>query len=140
MQKQLTIIATAVFILFSTAAFARGTGDFTKVGLNTYLAPPRLIYPILDKVDLRGKDNLEFQWGNNDRADIDHFNFKLYKGYNTYQDNLILKKQVPSNAGTLKVEANTFEDNQVYTWVLIQVALGGNKSEPSFVSFRVIKK
>ena len=134
-----------IFILFCAMAylpevFARGMGDITKKGLFGYLAPPRLIHPIADKVTLKENEPLEFQWGANDRGDIDYFDFRLYKGYNTYADNLILKHKIPSDTGSFKVEAKLFEDNQVYTWVLRQVSLAGTKSDPSFDSFTVIKQ
>lgn len=99
---------------------------------------PHLVFPIYDEVTLR-EDYLEFKWWNTFRG-IDRYEFRLYKGYEMYNDNLILKKTLPFNAGSIKVEAQFFENNQVYTWSLIQVADSGEKSEKSFISFRVIKK
>ena len=141
MRKRLKLLMVTVFILTSASmAFARGNDNIARRGLFSYLAPPRLIYPILDTVDLGGKDFLEFQWGNNDIVGIDHYDFRLYKAYNTYAANLILKQQLSADSGSIKVEAKTFEAGQVYTWVLKQITLGGNKSDPSSNSFKVIKK
>jgi hypothetical protein len=57
-----------------------------------------------------------------------------------YKDALMLKKILPFNVGSLKLESNLFEDGQVYTWSLIQVADTGEKSEKGFISFHVSKK
>jgi hypothetical protein len=127
-------------LIYVPVVFSRGTGDITKKGLYGYLAPPRLIQPISDKVTLKENAPLEFQWGANDSAGIDYYDFRLYKGYNTYADNLILKQRVPGDTGSFKAEAKLFENNQAYTWVLKQVSLGGTKSDPSFNSFTVLKE
>lgn len=100
---------------------------------------PRLLYPIYEIAVLSGKEALEFRWMN-DFIQVDHFIFRLYKGYNMYAADVIYKKDISGNDSSFKVDSNLFEDGQVYTWSLIQVALGGEKSDKSFNSFKVIKQ
>jgi len=135
----LKILTVAIFVsTLASVVFARGPGISTDFYRN--LPPPRLKYPITDQAVLTGKDFLEFQWGSNDLSGIDHYDFRLYKGYNTYADNLMLKKELSSDTGSIKIEAALFENNQVYTWTLRQIFLSGAKSDLSFNSFRVIKE
>jgi hypothetical protein len=99
---------------------------------------PYLVSPIYDEVSICG-GYLEFKWYNTFRG-IDRYEFRLYKGSQMYQKNLLFKKVLPFSTASIKVEANLFESNQVYTWSLIQIASSGEKSEKSFITFRVIKK
>lgn len=101
---------------------------------------PRLLYPVTDNIDLKGEAYLEFKWERSNFVDTRSYDFRLYKGYNTTQPNLILKRSVSATEYPIKVESSTFEINQVYTWVLVQVSFGGNKSDKSFSSFKIIKK
>jgi hypothetical protein len=100
---------------------------------------PRLLNPILEKVVLSGKVNLDFEWEISNIVAIDHCEFKLYKGYDMYAANLILKEKIPSPQAAIKISSGLFENNQVYTWSVKQVNLAGQKSDPSFCSFKVIK-
>jgi len=135
-----TKVAIAIIIVLSSTlpVFASG---FKRIYFRGFNSPPepRLIYPISDKVILTGKDFLEFRWWN-DFIGIEHYEFKLYKGYNMYASDLIYKQSLPSRASSIKIKSELFEDGQVYTWSLIQVSFGGQKSDKSFNSFKVIKK
>jgi len=129
------LVPAIIFVLFTLIpAYA---GDIQFIRLNKP-PEPRLLYPIYDTVTLTGNAPLEFRWFN-DYLGIDHFIFKIYKGYNMYASGLIYKQNIPSGDSSLKLKADLFENGQVYTWSLIQVALGGEKSDKSFNSFRVIK-
>lgn len=100
----------------------------------------RLVYPTTDDIVLAGKDYLEFRWERINSATIDHYDFRLYKGYNATADNLILKQNFPSDTYPIQIPASQFEEGQVYTWSLMQVLYGGGKSDRSFSSFKIIKK
>ena len=102
-------------------------------------APAQLVFPTSDVVDLRGKDYLEFKWIIRNPVFIDYNDFRIYKSYNTYEANLLLKERVSSGKTTLRVKSDIFENNQVYTWVLKVVSHGGEKSDPVYNSFKVIK-
>jgi hypothetical protein len=103
-------------------------------------APPELLFPTSDVVDLRGKDYLEFKWLIRNPVSIDYSDFRIYKTYTTYEKNLILKERITSNvANSYSVKADTFENGQVYTWVLKVVSFGGQKSDFVYNSFKVIK-
>ncbi|MDP2922259.1 MAG: hypothetical protein Q8O30_00865 [Candidatus Omnitrophota bacterium] len=130
-------IAIVLISFFTMPIFAR---DFMWGRSSLFDRPPepRLVYPINEEVSLIG-DSLEFKWWHA-AIGIDRYEFRLYKGYNMYNDNLLLKKILPFNVSSIKVEAKLFENNQVYAWSLIQVAGSGEKSDKSFISFRAIKK
>lgn len=125
-----------IVVLFSiNAVYALGMRrDF----MNTP-PPPQLVYPTSETADISGKDYLDFKWIVIDPMEIDYCELRLYKGYNDYGDDLILKEQVFSPDKDLRVKADTFNDGQVYTWVLKEVSYGGQKSDTVFNSFRIIK-
>ena len=121
-----------------SAAYADG---MNIIGISRHMnepAAPRLRYPIADSVSLAGKDVLEFRWWPAVLG-IRAFEFRLYKGYQTYAANLIQKEKLPASASSLALKAGMFEAGQVYTWVLLQVGDGGQKSEKSWNSFKVTK-
>jgi hypothetical protein len=101
---------------------------------------PTLLYPGTQDIDLKSQAFLEFRWERTDRVTTDHYEFRLYKGYQTVEDTLLLKKQLSTDEFPFKLDASTFEVNQVYTWSLTQVYSDGRKSDKSFASFKIIKK
>jgi hypothetical protein len=133
--------AITVFFVLSVAVSAFASDIELIRAINPFDTPPepQLMEPGSDKVILTGKDFLEFRWRNS-FVNIDHFIFKIYKGYNTYARDLIYKQSVPSNVSAFKIKSDLFENSQVYTWSLIQVSLSGRKSDKSVSSFKVIKK
>ena len=135
--RRKTLVTLLVFVLFFVGLlYAREN----RIGLgNGGPASPRLLYPIYDTVTLTGSAPLEFRWIN-DFTLTDHFIFKLYKGYNMYESTLIKKQNIPSGDSSVKIESDLFEDGKVYTWSIIRVATGGEKSDKSFNSFKVIRK
>jgi hypothetical protein len=104
------------------------------------ISGPRFLSPTTNDIALAGKDYLEFKWIRARFVETDYFDFRLYKGYNTTEPNLILKQKIPSDTYPIRVPATLFENNQVYTWVLVQVFINGQKSSVSFSSFKIIKK
>ncbi|MDD5595046.1 MAG: hypothetical protein PHY94_02255 [Candidatus Omnitrophica bacterium] len=141
MQRKIKyLLPLSLLLLFTyNSAYPFEVGRGAAEALNN-LPEPRLIFPITETVVLTGKNDLEFKWGGEYAVTVDYYDFRLYKGYNTVEANLILKKQIPSDITTTKISADTFTDAEVYTWVLKQVSLGGQKSDASFDSFKVIKK
>ncbi|MFA5115535.1 MAG: hypothetical protein WC469_05695 [Candidatus Omnitrophota bacterium] len=142
MSRRVNLRLTVCFaFLFSTFIFT--TPATSYLGINMYndsMPGPKLLYPITEDIVLTGKDYLEFRWMRSNMAITDHVVFKLYKGYNTIQDNLIMKQDFPVDAYPIKLPASQFEEEKVYTWVLIEVFRSGKKSDKSFSSFKVIKK
>jgi hypothetical protein len=104
------------------------------------IAGPILLYPITDDIVLSGKDYLEFKWIRNYFVQTEYFDFRLYKGYNTTAANRIFKQSFSSNEYPIRIPVALFEENQVYTWVLVLVFYDGRKSDKSFSSFKIIKK
>ena len=101
---------------------------------------PYLIYPATEDITLKGKDFLEFRWGRAGGFKLDHYEFKLYKGYEAIASTLIFKQNFPRNAYPISIPANLFENNQVYTWSLRQVFMNGEKTGRSYSSFKIIEK
>jgi uncharacterized protein (DUF2062 family) len=129
------LIALILFSSLLTPLYAEGA---RLNRFNNAPPVPRLLYPINDKVVLSGKDFLEFKWIN-DFTPTDHYVFKIYKGYNMYESGLVNKQNIGGGENSVKIKSDFFENGQVYTWSLILVDFGGEKSEKSFNSFKVIK-
>jgi len=104
------------------------------------ISGPTLLYPITDNIVLSGKDYLEFKWIRYYFVQTEYFDFRLYKGYNTIAANLIFKQKFTSNEYPISIPKALFEENQVYTWVLVLLFYDGRKSDKSFSSFKIIKK
>ncbi|MDD5568527.1 MAG: hypothetical protein PHY88_04920 [Candidatus Omnitrophica bacterium] len=134
LNKVLAISLVCVSLLlcgFSGGHKAPGRGD--------NIPAPRLLYPIYDTVVLEGNAPLEFRWLN-DYVWTNRFIFKLYKGYNMYASGLIFKQDVSPGESGIKIDSALFIDGQVYTWSLVMVGSDGQKSDKSFISFRIIRK
>ncbi len=134
-------IATGFLILaifvFTVDSFARrGTIGATA---NDYTAP-ELYSPVTSNIDLSTESNLKFKWRQVYLAKTDHYEFRLYKGYETIASTLILKQNIPADEYPFELPADNFEINQVYTWTLKQVYINGQKSDRAFSAFKIIKK
>ena len=140
MNRRQLIIAGIILIPLSiiSSVFAGEHKFKDSIGLFNTLPEPRLIYPISDEIILTGKGFLEFRWWR-DFIGVDHFVFKIYKGYNMYAPDLIYEQNLSSSASSIKVKPELFDNGQVYTWSLMLVSLGGQKSDKSFSSFKVVK-
>jgi hypothetical protein len=101
---------------------------------------PEIVLPRSEEVDLTGKDNFECKWISLKPAEVDHFELKLYKGYDMYESGLIFSENVSSGKTSFLIKASTFELGQVYTLSLCQVSYGGEKSDRVFTSFKIIAK
>lgn len=128
-------------LLFSILIFVVPAASYIGINIyNDFVPGPTLLYPVTEDIVLTGKDYLEFRWRRPEPVITDHFIFKLYKGYNTVQDNLILRQDFPTDTYPIKLPVSQFEEGEVYTWALIEVFRSGKKSDMSFSSFRIIKK
>ena len=138
------IILTMIFylMLFSILSIFVCSSYGSMLGSKIYdsIPGPDLLSPTTDDIDLGGKDYLEFRWRKFGLVQTDYYDFRLYKGYNTTADNLISKQKFSTDIYPIKIQSSIFEVDQVYTWVLVQVFLSGQKSDRSFSSFKIIKK
>jgi hypothetical protein len=129
-------ICAAIFIFFLIlpvfVLYSRG---------DTFRVPPapQLLSPPGEEVILTGKDSLQFKWSADFSIWVDHYEFKLYKGYEAYTENLLLKESLSSGENFLKVKAELFENGQVYTWSLRGISDSGMRGETSFNSFHIVK-
>ncbi|MDD4879066.1 MAG: hypothetical protein PHR22_01250 [Candidatus Omnitrophica bacterium] len=101
-------------------------------------AQPTLLYPTTNDINLEGKDFLDFRWQTGDRGQTDHYELRLYNGYDTTVSGLILKVDVYTSPA--RIQAATFKEGGVYTWSLRQILRSGRRGDYSYSSFRVIKK
>jgi len=137
--RKIALFTMILILCLSDFSFA-ATVSFSY-GMNSYRDPiaPRLRYPINETVILAGDSPLEFSWWN-DLMNTRGFILKVYKGYNMYGANLILKEELSQGASSYIGQRDLFKDGQVYTWSLVRVSNDGFKSDRSFNSFKIIKK
>ena len=119
-------------------SYARGI--LSGVGSSGFVPAPTLLSPATEDVDLSGRVTLEFKWERSFLGSTDYFDFRLYNGYVTSEDSLILKQRYGATDYPVTVEASKFEAGQVYTWVLRQVFDDGRKSDKASSSFTVVRK
>lgn len=133
-------MTAASFIMsLAISAYALDHDAIPSVGFLDARPGPQLLYPVTHSIDLAGKDYLEFRWLDT-MARADHFVLKIYKGYGMYAKDLVYAQDVSPHALTYRMISGFFETGQVYTWSLVRVSIGGEKSDKSFSSFKVIKK
>lgn len=128
-RKALLLFLAAGILAVSLPASAGGR----KLG---EMPAPELVSPS-DETDLAGKSELEFLWRPQGGSNYDHFDFRLYKGPQTYEKGLILKKEIPKNTHSVKLDAAQFESGQTYAWSLRYA--GSSKSRSSYSVFNVKK-
>jgi len=132
----------AVFIFFSIVIINYRVSYGSVVGDRDFasISGPTLLFPATDDIDLKSQAFVEFRWERTDRFSTDHYEFRLYKGRQAVADTLLMKKQISTDEYPFKLEASTFEVNQVYTWSLTQVYTSGRKSDKSYTAFMIIRK
>ena len=141
----LVILSLLMLVCFSAEAgrmsgsigFGIGTGGFGTASV----PEPTLLSPVGETVDLTGKETLTFKWSPFEGRIYKRqgYDFRLYKGYQTYAQNEIHKMRTGPNTYAIILEASLFEDGEVYTWTLRQ-AYFDNKSDAAYNAFQVIKK
>ena len=99
-------------------------------------APPRLISPVTETTPYPDTPSIEFRWENS-AIDVRYFEFRLYRGYDLYARNLVLKKTIPGSASTFSLPAATCVPGQPYSWSLVRVNLDGRKSEKVYAVFSI---
>jgi len=136
----LRLFICATLLLLSIAVFPQASYGANKIRIFDSDPGPCLIYPATEDITLKGKDFLEFRWERAGGVKLDHYEFKLYKGYEAIASNLIFKKNFSREAYPINIPARLFENNQTYTWSLRQVFMDSEKSGRSFSSFKIIEK
>ena len=129
-------LVAALFLLLygSACAFELGSKNFLDNPV-----PARMLYPKGETASLQGKSALEFQWSDPIPVNTGGFEFRLYKGYDSTEPNLIKKENLDRDAGVVSVGADKFENGQVYTWTLKRISDDGRKSDQVYNSFTVVK-
>jgi len=126
-----------LIVLFFQPVYGRAL--LSGVGTD-FMPAPTLLSPTTEDIDMSGKDALDFKWERGFLGSTDYFDLRLYKGYATNNESLILKDRYSAADYPVSVPASKFEAGQVYTWVLRQVFNDGRKSDKASSSFKVIRK
>lgn len=137
--RKMVIITLVLFLFPSVISLAGPPNLNLDRRLHNSPPEPRLKYPVSDTVILPVNRPLEFRWWN-DFEQTRGYIFKLYKGYNMFAANLILREELPPDASSIEIKPELFDDGQVYTWSLARISFSGSKSDKSFNSFKVIRK
>ena len=105
---------------------------------SAYKRDPVFLYtPCVENIDPEGGDTLKFRWSSTNRATVRYYDLKIYKGYDTKHDNLLIHKTLYGNDTTADIPVDTFEKGNIYSWALYYVLYGGLKSGKSYCSFSV---
>jgi hypothetical protein len=139
MEHMLKKLKVALMILFFILPLFCSYAGMWDRDMGSPVPGPKLLYPVTGNIDSSGKDNLEFRWEQVNEVDTQFYDFRLYEGYNTTEENLVFKKEFSASDYPIKVAITMFEKNKIYTWTLIQVFRGGRKSDRSFSSFKIVK-
>ncbi len=124
--KKITLLVLAMFFCLTSLSLAgtRRQGE---------MPAPRLMAPG-DVAEL-GDKGVEFRWGNESGGNFDHYDFRLYRGTQTYEKNLILQKDIPAGKSSLTIDTANFSVGQSYAWSLRY--MGARKSDSSYSIFKV---
>jgi hypothetical protein len=117
-------------LLISSSAEAR-----KFMGTTSRAAGPDLLGPCTDNAKLNGKIALQFHWWPSRFGSVYYTDFKLYRGYDTTDQNLILKERIRGGSAQVSVPKEKFQAGETYTWMINEVTLAGRKSDRSFCSF-----
>lgn len=132
--RVMLIVCFIAFSVLPVSAFEIGSRSILDTP-----APPNLIYPRGEEAAVQNDGFLEFSWRDMYAADTDHYVFRLYKGYQTSEANLVCKQDIPEEESSFKVNASSLDNNQIYTWSIQRFNSSGRKSDQVWNSFRVIK-
>jgi len=136
------LLVTVVLTLFvPKAVFSNENGEVRVKAILSSVSRPRLIYPENKEVDLSGKKSLKFQWAlaTSPLVLLDYIEFYLYKGEAINEKNLLFRKRLANNEYSIEIKSGLFEDGQAYVWGIRQFFLRGEKSNASFILFKVYK-
>ena len=125
--KKITILILMMLLSVSSVSFAGGR----KPG---EMPAPRLLAPN-DIVEMGDKKQLEFRWGTEAGGSFDHYDFRLYKGTQTYEKYLVLQKDVPAGTTSILLNATQFQAGETYSWSLR--FMGTHKSVSSYSIFKI---
>ena len=123
-----------LFSLTLIGFLALSSASFAGTRRNGEMPAPRLLAPG-DIADLSGKSALEFRWGTESGGSFDHYDFRLYRGPQTYEKDLILKKDIPPGRWSESIDASQFKSGETYSWSLRYS--GPRKSRSSYSVFKI---
>jgi len=104
-----------------------------------YIPKPRLIHPTGETVSIAGEKAVRFVWSPHEGSRVmrEYYDLRLYRGYETYEKNLILKIKIDAGSHMSEISADYFNVGEIYTWTLRQIYYDARKSDRSFSSFKI---
>ena len=115
-------------------------GFGVSLGGGTSGTSPYLIFPCTENVSLKDKEVLDFRWRPSGLAYIRGYDFKLYKGFKTTEEHILLNERINRPVRSYPIPVEAFNEGDLYSWVLTEVRLGGRKSDSSTCSFEIKKR
>ena len=143
MKRMVGALLVATLLGFAVVPlFAQVGSVYWDIGQSDAIPVPRILQPYLDTYDLTGKNVLEFKWSPHEGSPTqrDHYDFRLYKGFTVLESTRICVMRVNPRQWSVALNADMFQDGQVYTCTLRQVYTGSLKSRRAYQSFKIIKK
>lgn len=129
MRRLLPLVLLAVVLAAPEASAGR------RIEPGRINTAPQLVAP--GDVAVPRDGELEFRWrGNADRTVLSHYEFRLYKGPQSYEPHLILKREIADGSESLRLPASTFEPGQTYSWS-VKAASHAGKGRSSSSVFKV---
>jgi hypothetical protein len=125
MRKFALVVFLSAAVIFSSGTLSAGD---RRVGS---LPAPEIISPTENTAV--SADGLEFRWSMGARPD--YTDFRLYKGTETVEKNLIMKEKVGNGKSTFLVPASAFENGATYAWSVKLV--GSRKGRSVYALFTV---
>lgn len=146
MRKKLSVfcllVTMALAFFAPKAAFSIENGGQARLkAILRSVSRPRLIFPENKAVDLSDRKTLKFQWAltASTLVALDYIEFYLYKGEAVREENLVFGKRLANNEYSIEIDSALFEDGQFYIWGVKQFFFRREKSNESFILFKVYK-
>jgi len=137
------LLSAVIILLMPVRVFSSDmNGEERLEAILRSVSPPQLVYPNNTVVRIVRNEPVRFQWvlSSEPLVFIDYIEFSLYRGKELAKGNLIFSKRFPKTVSMLEISPSAFSDNQVYTWLIRQVFLRGDRSNERLAVFMVLKK
>lgn len=136
-----SLFFAAIIVILAAPLSAQIGSVYWDIGESDSVPVPRILQPYLDVYDLSGKSVLEFKWSPHEGSPTqrDYYDFRLYKGFTVLESTRICVMRVNPRQWSIALNADMFQDGQVYTLTLRQVYTGSLKSRRAYQSFKIKK-
>ena len=142
MDRKFALIGLALLCALAPLSQTDASMLIGRAGSPDYAPEVRLISPVGETVDLTGKDSLVLHWSwiEGDRMQRRYYDVRVYRGYDMVESTRIARILADPAADRVELDADLFQDGQVYTWSVRQRYYGMARSYRTYASFQVIKR